>query len=152
MKTPISFHGFIQIGIVVEDIEAALEAWCDLFEVPRPEIHVSQPAPNPDECYRGAVANYGLKVAVIDASDRGFVIELHEPDNHASTFREFLDKHGAGVHHLGFEVGDARDAVVEELASGGYPVRNLGLYPGGSWTVVDSEGVLGVNLNIKPHA
>jgi hypothetical protein len=34
----------------------------------------------------------------------------------------------------------------------GYVLRNIGIYPGGSWTIVDGEDSLGVNLNIKPHA
>lgn len=29
-------------------------------------------------------------------------------------------------------------------------VCTIGVYPGSSWTIVDSEDVLGVNLNIKP--
>ena len=28
--------------------------------------------------------------------------------------------------------------------------RTIGIYPGSSWTIVDTEDVLGVNLNIKP--
>lgn len=136
----------------MEGIEAALDAWCDVFDVPRPEIRVTEAQPNPNETYRGEVASYGLKFAVIDAADRGFVIEIHEPDHNPSTFREYLDKHGAGVHHLGFEVGAARDAVVEEFAEKGYPIRNVGVYADGSWTIVDGEDTLGVNLNIKSHA
>ena len=89
---------------------------------------------------------------MIDCRERGFVIELHEPDEHPSTFREFLDKHGNGVHHLGFEVGDKRDAIVGELSDMGYDLRTVGYYPGSSWTIVDTEDDLGVNLNIKPKA
>ena len=29
-------------------------------------------------------------------------------------------------------------------------MRTIGYYPGSSWTIVDSEDTLGVNLNIKP--
>ena len=29
-------------------------------------------------------------------------------------------------------------------------IRGVGVYPGSSWTIVDTEDVLGVNLNIKP--
>jgi methylmalonyl-CoA/ethylmalonyl-CoA epimerase len=151
MKNPIPLSGLIQIAIVVEDIERAVDAWCELFAAPRPEIRVNEARPNPDETYRGEVAAYGLKVAVIDCSERGFIIELHEPDHNPSTFREFLDKHGNGVHHVGFQVGDARDAVVEEVEAMGYVLRTVGMYPGGSWTIVDGEETLGVNLNVKPH-
>ena len=151
MEHPIPLKGFIQIALVVSDMEKSLDSWCTLFDVPRPEIRVSKPIPNPNEIYRGEVACYGLKFAVIDCRERGFVIEVHEPDENPSTFREFLDKHGNGVHHVGFEVGEDRDAVVGELDAMGYALRNIGMYPGGSWTIVEGEDTLGVNLNIKPH-
>jgi methylmalonyl-CoA/ethylmalonyl-CoA epimerase len=151
MKNPISLTGFMQIAIVVEDIEAAIDDWCELFDAPRPEVRVTEAVANPNEVYRGEVAAYGLKFAVIDCQERGFVVELHQPDHNPSTFREFLDKHGNGVHHIGFQVGNARDSVVGELESMGYVLRTVGRYADGSWTIVDVEDTLGVNLNIKPH-
>jgi len=151
VKNPIPLTGFIQVAVVVEDIESALDAWCELFDAPRPAVRVTEAEPDPNETYRGQVAAYGLKLAVIDCAERGFIIELHEPDHNPSTFREFLDKHGNGVHHVGFQVGDARDAVVDEVESMGYVLRTVGMYPDGSWTIVDGEDRLGVNLNIKPH-
>ena len=151
MQNTIPLKGFIQIALVVDDMEKALDSWCTLFNVPRPSVRVTEPKPNPNEKYRGETACYGLKFAVIDCRERGFVVELHEPDENPSTFREFLDKHGNGVHHIGFEVGEARDAVIGELETMGYVMRNIGMYPGGSWTIVHGEDDLGVNLNIKPH-
>lgn len=151
MNHPVPLRNLIQIALVVDDLERALDTWCEVFQVPRPEVRVSPAQLNPNELYRGEPANYGLKVAVVDCSDRGFVIELHEPDENPSTFREFLDTHGNGVHHLGFQVGDARDDVIGELEARGFPLRNVGIYPGGSWTIVDGEDSLGVNLNIKPR-
>lgn len=150
MKETIGFEGFIQIALVVEDIEKAARAWSELFGVPVPPIRDTPPIPDPDQTYRGRPACYGLKLAVIEAG--AFVIELHEPDHNESTFREFLDRHGNGVHHLGFCVGERRDAVVSELEELGYALRTVGYYPGSSWTIVDSEDTLGVNLNIKPKA
>ena len=68
-----------------------------------------------------------------------------------STFREFAEKHGYGLHHMSFEVGDQRDAIIEEMKEAGYDTtRTVGFYPGSSWTVVDLEGILGVNLCFKP--
>ena len=41
--------------------------------------------------------------------------------------------------------------VIRELQEMGFDTgRTIGIYPGSSWTIVDSEDVLGVNLNIKP--
>jgi len=151
VQNPVSLNGFIQIALVVADMNSALDAWCTLLNVPRPNVRVTE-GPNPNETYRGKTTNYGLKLAVIDCKERGFVIELHEPDKSPSTFREYLNTHGQGVHHIGFEVGEARDAVVKELEETGYALRTVGMYPGGSWTIIDGEAKLGVNLNIKPHA
>jgi hypothetical protein len=152
MKTSIDFNGFIQVALIVRDIEKAAKEWSDLFGVPMPDIRVQEKGPRNGTTYRGQPANYGLKVAVIHAKDRGFVIELHQPLGGESTFQEFLDKHGEGVHHLGFEVGEKRDAIIGELEEKGYQMRTIGYYPGSSWTIVDSEDNLGVNLNIKPKA
>jgi len=151
MNGTIPLDGFIQIALVVDDIDQAINAWCTLFDVPPPPIRITPAEPNPNETYRGDTAAYGLKLAVIEVPDRGFIIELHEPDENPSTFREFLDQHGNGLHHLGFQVGDRCDAVVSELEATGLTVRNHGAYPGGSWTIIDAEDSLGVNLNIKPH-
>ncbi|MCC2314325.1 VOC family protein [Cellulomonas xiejunii] len=149
MKHPVTLGGLIQVAIVVEDMDKALDHWCELFAIERPEVRVMG-LPNADETYRGEQASYGMQLAVIEVPGQPVVIELMEPDDNPSTFREFLDKHGEGVHHLGFAVGDARDAVVGELAGRGHALRVEAFYPGGSWTVVDTEDVLGVNLNIKP--
>ena len=141
--------GFIQINIIVRDIEKAARAWGELLGIDPPEIRINHLEGGPNYTYRGEPVTCDLKVAEIPMN--GFVIELHEPVGGPSSFQEFLDKHGNGVHHLGFEVGDRRDEVIRELSEAGYDTnRTLGIYPGSSWTIVDSEDVLGVNLNIKP--
>ena len=149
MNTHVDQKGFAQINIVVADIEAAAKGWADLFGIEVPPIQKRHLQGNEHYTYRGKPVSCDLLVA--DIKMPGFVIELHQPAGGESSFQEFLDKHGNGVHHLGFEVGGKRDAIIEELASDGYDAnRTLGIYPGSSWTIVDSEDVLGVNLNIKP--
>lgn len=131
-------------------MEEAVKQWSSMFNIKEPEIMIITPSKSPDLTYRGEIAEYGMRMAIIEAN--GFFIELAEPDNNPSTFREFLDKHGSGVHHLGFEVGEKRDAIINELETKeGYEMRTIGYYPGSSWTVVDSEDRLGVNINIKPY-
>lgn len=150
MSAPVPVGGLIQVALAVEDIEASLDRWCALFDIERPEVVTLEP--NPAETYRGQPAGYRLRLAVITVPGSQVVIELNEPDANPSTFREFLTAHGEGVHHLGFAVGDTRDAVVEGLETAGFAKRVEAYYPGGSWTVLDTEAALGVNLNIKPHA
>ncbi len=152
LATPLKKEQFIQVTIVVNDIRKAAKAWAALLNVPEPEIWTNHLKSNGDYpyTYRGRDdMPCDLQMCVIEMGD--WVLELHQVDGAPSTFREFLNKHGQGVHHLGFEVGDARDEVISELKKLGFATeRTIGIYPGSSWTIVDSEDVLGVNLNIKP--
>jgi len=151
MENKIGLDGFIQVALVVENIEKVAKKWADLFGITVPEIEIHGPIEGQILEYRGEPADYKIKFVAIQAN--GFVIELMEPIEGKSTFQEFFDKHGQGVHHLGFEVGERRDVIVNELEKEqGYDLRTVGYYPGSSWTIVDTEEDLGVNLNIKPVA
>ena len=152
LATPLKKDQFIQVTIVVNDIRRAAKAWATLLGVPEPEIWVNHLESNGEYPYIYRGNNNmpcDLQMCVIEMGN--WVLELHQIDENPSTFREFLNKHGQGVHHIGFEVGEARDEVIKELKEMGFDTeRTIGIYPGSSWTIVDSEDVLGVNLNIKP--
>ena len=151
MDTPLKKEKFIQINIVVKDIRKAAAAWGKILGIETPKIRENHLASSEEYqyTYRGKETSCDLLVCDIPMGQ--FVIELHQPVEGESSFREFLEKHGNGVHHLGFEAGGDRDAVLRELKELGLDVdRTVGYYPGSSWTIVDAEDVLGVNLNIKP--
>ena len=149
MSKSINRNGFIQINIIVRDIETAAEKWAQVLGVEKPEIRTMRLDGGENYTYRGEPVSSEILFAIIPMN--GFVLELHQPVSGANTFQEFLDKHGNGVHHIGFETGDSRDDVIAHLGELGFDTnRTLGIYPGSSWTIVDSEDVLGVNLNIKP--
>lgn len=153
-KPTIDLDGFIQVALVVKDIEAVAKAWSDVFGIPMPDIATIS---KPEDCqiyYRGNKSFSRAKIACIPVGNVMF--ELTEPDEWDTSWKEFLEDHGGhnGVHHIGFSVGSAqkRDEVVQMLEDRGIGVRHYGYYPGGSYTFVDSEEQLGVILNIKPHA
>ncbi len=151
MDTPLKRETFIQINIVVQDIQKAAVMWGKILGIEPPKIRKThlESMPEYQYSYRGKETPCDLLVCDIPMGQ--FVIELHQPVGGESSFQEFLEKHGNGVHHLGFEVGDNRDEVLQGIRDLGLSVeRTVGYYPGSSWTIVDSEDVLGVNLNIKP--
>ena len=151
LATPLKKEQFIQVNIIVDDIHKSAKAWAAVLGVPEPEIWTNHLKSNGEfpYTYRGKDIPCDLQMCVFDMGS--WVLELHQVDGTPSTFREFVNKHGQGVHHLGFEVGDDRDKVISELKEMGFDTeRTIGVYPGSSWTIVDTEDVLGVNLNIKP--
>ena len=149
MNPPLDKKGVIKINIIVKDIEKAAEMWAKLLGIEKPKIHINHLEGGKNYTYRGEPITCDLKVANIQMD--GWVLELHEPAGGESSFQEFIEKHGNGVHHIGFEVGEDRDEVIGHLDELGFDTnRTLGIYPGSSWTIVDTEDALGVNLNIKP--
>ncbi len=151
MKTPLKKDKFIQINIVVADIYKAAQAWAAVLDIPVPEIIVNHLEGNEEYPYTYRGEKIPADLLVCNIYFGNFVLELHQAAGGPSSFQEFADKHGNGVHHLGFEVGTDREDVLKELSEMGFDVnRTVGCYPGSSWTIVDSEDVLGVNLNIKP--
>jgi len=148
MKTTVTPKMLCNMCIVVPDIEKAAAAWAELLGIDKPEIRPAHLEGGEDYQYRGKPVSCDLKVCNIPMD--GFVLELHEPVGGDSTFHEYMKKHGFGLHHMSFEVGDRRDAIVKEMTDAGCAVRTLGIYPGSSWTVLDTEDTLGVNVSIKP--
>lgn len=79
MENPLELSKFIQIAIIVEDIEAAAREWSEILNVPMPEIklHQTVDTTDPNLNYYGKNYKYGLKLASIMAP-QGFIIELHQ--------------------------------------------------------------------------
>ena len=76
MNTPVNKNGFIQINIVVSDIETAAKKWAELLGIEVPEIRINHLEGNENYKYRGKPISCDLKVCNIEMN--GFVIELHE--------------------------------------------------------------------------
>ncbi len=135
-----------QIAIVVKDIEQTAQNYAEIFGVKTPEIFLVPPPEETHILYRGKPTATRAKLCVFKMG--AIVLELTEPDEEPSSWKEFLEQKGEGVHHIGFVVND-REATLDFLNQRGIPVRHTGVYPGGSYTFVDSEAQLGVLLNLK---
>jgi len=65
--------------------------------------------------YGGATMN----VKFTQFTANGLVFELLEPLDGPSPWKDFIDKHGEGVHHIGFNVADATEARTFLESEGG---------------------------------
>jgi methylmalonyl-CoA/ethylmalonyl-CoA epimerase len=82
------------------------------------------------------------------------MIELLEPLEGYGTYREFLEKHGEGIHHLGHIIVPDLDSVLEKMAKAGFPTvetgEPLGSPKGGhKWGYVDTTSALGYILEFS---
>ena len=105
------------VGVVVSDIERAAAAWADVFGVEVSSITESRPVALPAG-YRGDPEAH-TRLARVHFNN--MIIELEEPVGGASPWRDFLDAHGEGIHHLAFDVPNLEDHVRLLESKGGHP-------------------------------
>jgi catechol 2,3-dioxygenase-like lactoylglutathione lyase family enzyme len=143
MSTP--FSKVHHVCIAVRDIDAAIAyyesvgigPWHDyppLAEFTRLEV------PDPD-----GFRNLDYRYAWIG----DFQLQLVQPGSEPTPQRRFLDEHGEGVFHVGFEVpdADAADATAAEL--GIAPLMRGRRENGSGFTYFDTAGRAGVVLEIR---
>lgn len=136
----------VQVGIIVKDIEKKLDSYVDVFGLKeRPGVSLTDGPDKAHTNYRGKTSEARAKLAFIHMGQVD--IELIEPVGEPSTWKEFLDTHGEGVHHLAFFV-KGTDKVVAYLEGKGIAKVQQGDYTGGMYTYMDSEAKLGVMLEL----
>ena len=134
-----------QVGLIVRDIEKSAEAYSQVFGMPKPPVIITDEAKIAKTMYRGEPTNAQAKLAFFQMGQVS--IELIEPIGGPSTWQEFLDEKGEGVHHIAFRI-QGTDEVVTFLEGQGIRVVQQGLYTGGMYTYVDSAPALGVILEL----
>jgi len=134
-----------QVGLVVRDVEKSAQAYADLFGVDVPSWALTGPAEETHIRFRGQPTAARAKLAFFRFG--GVDIELIEPVGGPSTWQEFLDTKGEGVHHIAFRIEDM-EGHVAMLKRKGMPLLQCGDYAGGSYSYIDGSLQLGVILEL----
>ena len=100
-------HLVAQVGFIVKDIEETKKKWAAFLGVDVPE---TQPC-----------GDYEVTQTVFEG----------KPNEEPSTWRNFLNEHGEGMHHLAFQVRDSKTQVANAEAAGLRLVQH-GIYGDGN--------------------
>jgi methylmalonyl-CoA/ethylmalonyl-CoA epimerase len=102
----------------------------------------------------GTVTQIGIIVRDVEKSAKalsGFfgmpVPQWHWTDGKPSTWREFLDRNGEGVHYIAFVVSGMRERT-EKLESMGFPLVQKGESTGGRYAYFDTAAGLKTILEL----
>lgn len=135
----------VQVAIVTRDIEASAKRWAAVLGLPAPTITTTRPGEEVKVVYRGKPSSGRAKLAFFRLGQ--VVLELIEPVGGDTSWKQFLDEHGEGVQHLGFQVENLEEAIAR-AARMGMPVLHRGRYDreDGDYVYIDSEKLLGVTV------
>ncbi|MCV7169239.1 VOC family protein [Mycobacterium manitobense] len=96
-----SFLGeLIEICIVTADHRRTMEGLVRLGIGPW-RVYTFDSRTVTDRTYRGAAADYAIKVCFADVGN--IAVEIMQPLYGPSIFQEFLDTHGEGIQHIAFD-------------------------------------------------
>jgi methylmalonyl-CoA/ethylmalonyl-CoA epimerase len=135
----------VQIGVVVKDIEKASAAYADLLGVGTPKWLWTDTEDKAHTQFKGKPSPARAKLAFIEL--KNLTLELIEPDSNPSTWREFLDTKGEGVHHIAFEIKGI-EAKTALLTKKGMSLLQKGDYEGGRYAYIDGAARLGLILEL----
>ena len=96
------FSRIDHIGVAVEQIEPALALYRDSFEL--------------DLAHREVVEEQGVEAVLLDVGENH--VELLAPLGDDTPVGRFLAKHGPGLHHVAYQVGDI-DGTLDALRTAG---------------------------------
>jgi catechol 2,3-dioxygenase-like lactoylglutathione lyase family enzyme len=139
----------VQIAWVTRDLDATERALTTLLGAKKwirlPGVHFG-----PESCtYRGRPADFVADISLSYAGDTQ--LELIAPVTGESIYTEFLDRAGAGLHHICIEADDVERAVAERHAD----VVQRGVMPGGmefAYISADDAGVPYIEIaHISPE-
>jgi catechol 2,3-dioxygenase-like lactoylglutathione lyase family enzyme len=126
----------LQLGFVTDDLDRTSAFWSQLTGIPVAEIWYSHPPEISNATFQGEATPAGFRQAFYRY--KGTFIELMEPDESPSAWRDWLERHGPGLHHIGFRIKDL-DVMRSSFADAGFPTMQVGHLPGGRYAYADTE-------------
>lgn len=139
----------VQIGVVVRDLEKSTRALGSLFGI-GPFRFVQWPnRPDSKYYYRGTEEQIRISQAFVQLGD--VEVELIQPiEGERNAYKQFLEQHGGGIHHVLFEVQDI-DQALEQFAKSGVAVlqSGSGIRPGTRWALLDTHELVGFLVELR---
>ena len=134
-----------QVGVIVADIEAKSKAWADVLGLPVPEIIITDAYEISQTEYQGQPSMAKAKLAFFNLGQVD--LELIEPIDGPSTWKDQLEQQGDSLHHIAFVI-DGMQEKIAYLNTKGIQLIQRGEYTGGRYAYVDGTGLLGMVLEL----
>src|SRR5215207_9695179 len=140
-----------QVCLIVRDVEASTARYAQILGIDM--YHNFQTTLLHDHThatYFGAPTDACAKLTAVEIGNLQF--ELLQPLDAPSSWKDFLDQHGEGIHHIAFFVPKT-DVAAKSFEDNGYVITQQGLFTGqtGMYTYLDTDKDLGIVIELLEH-
>ena len=134
-----------QVAFVTDDIEKTKRWFADMFSMKVPETIVTGPREETQAEHLGRPSDARCKLAFFEFGN--VTVELIEPDEKPSCWRDILERKGPGFHHFAFKIRGMKDKIAA-FEKDGYPLVQRGEYTGGRYAYLDTEKQYGALIEL----
>jgi methylmalonyl-CoA/ethylmalonyl-CoA epimerase len=113
-SSPLGNKKAVQIGVVVENIDHAVQAWSQLLGVEPPAIITTDTVDVAHTRYQDQPTPGQAKLAFFDLGQVS--LELIQPLGKPSTWNDQLIAHGSSLHHIAFEIKGIQEHIQDHLS------------------------------------
>jgi methylmalonyl-CoA/ethylmalonyl-CoA epimerase len=136
-----------QVALVVRDLDKTIAAYTEKLGIGPWWVSLYGPPGMTGMRIRGEEVSYSMKLALTWVDN--VMWEVIEPVDGPSIYKEFLDEHGEGLHHVLVEhEGHDFDGALATFSDRGCPPLMEGSFNGVRFAYVDSEGPLRTVLEL----
>jgi methylmalonyl-CoA/ethylmalonyl-CoA epimerase len=139
----------LQVCVVVKNLDEAMKRYTDLLGIGPFVVYTVDSAELPGITRDGRPTAYKVRVGMTRIGSG--LLELLENVRGQTIWKDFYDKHGEGVHHIGLVMRNYSSALAA-FTSRGYKVTVDGPIEGkdriGRFTYMDTEDKMGTTLEI----
>ena len=149
--TGIDNKSLAQICIIVRDVEASTARYAEILGIDMsPNFQTTLLHDHTHATYYGQHIDSRARLSALDIGQLQF--ELLQPLERPSSWGDFLDQHGEGIHHVAFFIPKT-DVVANSLKEYGYTVTQQGLFTGqaGMYTYLDTDKDMAVVIELLEH-
>ena len=142
MNERIKINEVAHICMIVDDIEKALERVNQTFEIPPVKVEESTSTAR----LRGKdLGKYNVKLAFVKIASN-MTLELLQISEGKSIEQDWLKNHGETIHHIAIKVDDLEKEAAKWEKKGVKILQE----DHGKWIYLDTEKILGMNIELIP--
>jgi methylmalonyl-CoA/ethylmalonyl-CoA epimerase len=135
----------MQVGLVVDNIDSAVQAWSQLLDVDPPTIIITDPVDIAHTKYQNESTPARAKLAFFDLGQVS--LELIQPLGEPSIWNDQVVSHGPSLHHIAFDIKGMQEQI-QGLQKHGLQLVQSGDYQGGRYAYLDGQNKFGMVIEL----
>lgn len=139
------FEKVNHFGIVVRDLDKAVKSYWEQFGIGPWRMWTYAPPLTRETTFFGKPVDHKFRIAEATIGDMTVELLMHLEGD--TIYKQFLERHGEGLHHIGYAT-DEIDSYLQKCKDAGIGVMQGGKFGRDSYYYLDTESRFGITMEL----